>query len=236
VQALPFGLRSVQDVPAQVNPLAQSTFDAQVTLQAPSPHTYLPQVMLAPATQFPAPLHTDPAVNVDPVQVALPQLVPTVTCMQAPAPLQRPVFPQGGVAAQRAWGSAPPAATTAQVPLLPATLHAWQVPHDAVLQQTPSVQEFPVRQSALVVQIPPSGLKFPHLFVVRSQIVGATHSASEVHVMPQMVPLALHLNGAHDWVALAEQLPMPSQAPARVAVEVPAGHDGGRHCTPAAYF
>ncbi len=39
---------------------------------------------------------------VDPLQLAVPQLVPALLLRQAPAPLQVPSKPQGGLAAQRA--------------------------------------------------------------------------------------------------------------------------------------
>ena len=59
--------------------------------------------------------------------------------MQAPATSQVPVFPQVPPAAQRAWGSEIPLPTFAQVPR-PFRLQAWQVPQEAVVQQTPSTQ------------------------------------------------------------------------------------------------
>ena len=83
--------------------------------------------------------------------------------MQAPPPLQVPVLPQGGLAAHRPCGSAAPLATAAQVPS-PLTLHARQVPHALVEQQTPSTQlplahSWPVPQAAPLAfwgrQLPP---------------------------------------------------------------------------------
>ena len=72
-------------------------------------------------------------------------------CAQAPAPLQNPVLPQGGLAAQFG-GSATPFGTLLQVPL-PLRLHDWQAGQLAVLQQTPSTQlplahSFPPPQAA----------------------------------------------------------------------------------------
>jgi hypothetical protein len=59
---------------------------------------------------------------VDPVQVAEPQLVPVLVLRQAPAPSQVPSHPQGGLAAQRACGSALPVGTGWQEPALPVRL------------------------------------------------------------------------------------------------------------------
>jgi hypothetical protein len=52
---------------------------------------------------------------------------------QAPAPLQAPGAVQPG---ESSW----PEGVFAHVPTLPAMLHAWQVPPQEVLQQTPSTQ------------------------------------------------------------------------------------------------
>jgi hypothetical protein len=59
-------------------------------------------------------------------------------CVQAPLPLQVPVFPHAPLAAQLP-GSATPLATLAQVPVV-LTLQAWHVGQVEVVQQTPSVQ------------------------------------------------------------------------------------------------
>ena len=77
--------------------------------------------------------------------------------VQAPAPLQVPVLPQVVPVAQRACGSVTVLATLVQVPGLPVTLHDWQVPQLAVLQQTPSTQ-FPLPHSWFDRQATPSDL------------------------------------------------------------------------------
>jgi hypothetical protein len=79
-------------------------------------------------------------VKVEPLQEAVPQETPVPACWQAPAPLQAPVLPQGGFAAQNPCGSATPSATLVQLPALPPTLQAWQVAQAVALQQTPSTQ------------------------------------------------------------------------------------------------
>jgi hypothetical protein len=67
-------------------------------------------------------LQLDTGVYVDPVHEAVPQLTAVDACVQAPAPLQTPVLPQGGLGVQPL--SAVPEATFAQEPALAPTLHA----------------------------------------------------------------------------------------------------------------
>jgi hypothetical protein len=69
------------------------------------------------------------------------------------------------------------------------TLQAWQVPQEAVAQQTPSTQELPVRQSSSVVQASPRRCLSPHLFFWRSQIAGDRQSPSLTQVVLHAVPL-----------------------------------------------
>jgi hypothetical protein len=70
------------------------------------------------------------------VQDAVPQATLALACSQAPAPLQLPVLPQGGLAAQPPCGSTLPEPTLAHVPVE----HVWHRPHDEDAQQTPSTQ------------------------------------------------------------------------------------------------
>ena len=91
------------------------------------------------------------------MQVAAAQLTVVAACVQAPLPLQVPVLPQVPLAPQRACGSVTVLATLAQVPGLPATLQAMQVPQLAVLQQTPSMQ-LPLPHSWFERQATPSDL------------------------------------------------------------------------------
>jgi hypothetical protein len=104
------------------------------------------------AAQAPEPLQCDSGVKVEPLQVAVPQETLVPPNAQCPAPSQAPVFPQGGLAVHRPWGSVVLAGTLAQFPGLVARLHAWQVAHELELQQTPSTQLLPVRQSLVIVQ------------------------------------------------------------------------------------
>jgi hypothetical protein len=110
-------------------------------------------------TQIPAPEHFATGVKIEVValQEASPQLTLLAACVQAPAPLQAPVLPQGGAAAHCPEGAVVPAAIAAQVPRLPATLQALHVPHGPVPQQIPSVQK-PLIHWLAAVQVCPLGL------------------------------------------------------------------------------
>jgi hypothetical protein len=77
--------------------------------------------------------------------------------VQAPAPLQVPVLPQGAAELTAHWpaGAVALGASGAQVPAFPVTLQAWQVPQ-AVLdeQHTPSMQ-LPLLHSCPSTQVAP---------------------------------------------------------------------------------
>jgi hypothetical protein len=90
-------------------------------------------------------LQCEIGVKVDPEHDGVPHDTVVAACWQAPAPLQAPVLPHGGFGAHSACGSGAPSATAAQLPALVPTLHAWQSPHDGLLQQTPSTHALPVR-------------------------------------------------------------------------------------------
>jgi hypothetical protein len=129
-------------------------------------------------------------VYVEPVQEAVPHETLVAPCWHAPAPLQLPVLPQGGPAVQRPCGSVVPSGTLVQLPALPATLQAWQVPQALALQQTPSTQVALVKQSVVDEQGCPRRCLFPHLFVAGSQMFPGRQSASLVQAALQaVVPL-----------------------------------------------
>jgi len=91
--------------------------------------------------------------------------------------------------------------------------HDWQVPAQAVLQQTPCAQK-PETQAAPDVQVAPGG-SLPQLPLV--QLLGETQSALVVHVCLQApVP---HSNGSHIAVVAARQVPAPSQVRPCVSVD-----------------
>jgi hypothetical protein len=129
-------------VPWHVNGARQSPSPVHGdVLQAPVPQTYGVQVDDVAAAQAPVPLQCEIGVNVDPEQVAVPQETVVAASWQPAAPLQKPVLPQGGLAAQRFIGSALPSGTFAQLPALAPTLHAVHSEHALLTQQTPSTQK-----------------------------------------------------------------------------------------------
>jgi hypothetical protein len=103
-------------------------------------HMYGEQADVVAGAQAPLPVQCDNVVSVDPVHDAEPHVTVAAACRQAPAPLHAPVLPHGGLAEHPPRGSAAPSGTGAQLPGVAPTLHAWQRPHDMVLQQTPSTQ------------------------------------------------------------------------------------------------
>ena len=112
---------------------------------------------MAAVEQVPPPEQKAVGVNVVPLQAAGAQLTLVAAWVQAPLPLQLPVLPQVPLVAQRPCGSATVLGTLVQVPRLPETLQAWQVPHPSagvVLQQTPSMQA-PLLHSWLLRQTTP---------------------------------------------------------------------------------
>jgi hypothetical protein len=114
-------------------PDAQSVSALQAVLQVlfVSQTNRPPQVVGVGVPQAPAPVQVGAGVNVTPVQVALPHTTLVAACMQAPAPLQVPVFPQVPLGPHRACGSVTPLPTLEQVPA-PFRLQAWQVPQDGL--------------------------------------------------------------------------------------------------------
>lgn len=141
-------------------PLAQLlSTPVQVVVQAVAPQMYGAQPTVGWVTQLPllgVPEQCDTSVAVAPLQEGVPQLTLLAAWVQAPDPLQVPVFPQGGLAVQRLCGSLRPPVTLAQVPL-PLRLQAWQVPQALVEQQTPSMQ-LPLPHSWSVPQAVPRPL------------------------------------------------------------------------------
>jgi hypothetical protein len=139
----------------------------------------------------PAPLQAPTGVDVDPVQVGVPQLAPALVFRQAPAPSQVPSNPQGGLAAQRACGSALPVGTGWHEPAAPVRLQTRQVSQLADEQQTPSTQ-LPLAHSAAVPQIWPSRFN-PHEPAVQ-KLPGA-QSSLVAQTDTQVWVAALHANG-----------------------------------------
>jgi hypothetical protein len=186
VQAVPSGARLVQLPDWQVLPVTQSPSVRQLVRQPLPPQIKWPGHVWATWVHRPAPLQLL-TVAVDPVQVGAPQLVPALAFRHAPAPLQVPSNPQGGLAGQSWWGSAAPAATGWHEPAAPLTLQAWQVPQAEVEQQTPSTQK-PLEHCPPAEQLCPSRLT-PHDPAL--QVAGATQSVSPLQAPRQLLVVAL---------------------------------------------
>ena len=90
--------------------------------------------------QVPVPEQKEAGVKVAPLQAAAAQETLAAAWVQAPLPSQVPVLPQVPVDVHWPEGAAVPAGIAEQVPGLPETLQALQVPHGPLPQQTPSVQ------------------------------------------------------------------------------------------------
>ena len=133
--------------------------------------------------QVPVPLQVRAGVNVEPAQDAPTQTVPLAYRRQPPPPSQVPSVPQLAAPMSAHWPSgSSPAATSRQVPVVPARLQDRQLPVQAVRQQAPCSQK-PLPHSAAAVHAAPFG-RLPQLPPV--QTLGATQSASAVHVARQV--------------------------------------------------
>jgi len=126
----------------------------QAVLQAAVPHTNGVQLVTVALAQLPVPVQKAAAVATPLVHDGATHITEVDAWVQAPLPLQVPVLPHVPLAEQRACGSVTPAPTLAQVPS-PFRLQAWQVPQEAVEQQTPSTQ-LPLPHSCAVPQAIPS--------------------------------------------------------------------------------
>jgi len=229
VQAAPSTLRLVQLPDWQVYPVTQSAGAVQVARQVIPPHCRCPGQVCGVCTQVPAPSQAPTGVAIAPVQVAVPQLAPALVLRQAPAPLQVPSNPQGGLAAQRWCGSALPPGTGWHEPAFPVRLQTWQLPQLGAEQQTPSTQ-LPLEHSVPAEQICPSRFS-PH--EPPTQNSPGAQSVSPVQTATHVSVAALQANGKQGWVDAVLQTPAPSQVRARVAVVDPDGQLGGAHWMPA---
>jgi len=166
-QAAPLDL-SPHEPLLQVANGAQSALVAHVALQALAPQANGKQEVEPGVTQVPAPSQVDPGVKVVPLagQEAAAQAVPCWYFSQAPA-WHLPSVPHPCVpwSTQVPAGSGPEA-TAVQRPIEPAMAHDWQVPVQAVVQQTPCSQ-FPDMHSGSAEQKAPIGLR-PHELLVQT--------------------------------------------------------------------
>lgn len=169
----------------------QSLFVLQVVRQPVVPlQTYGEQLDVVWVPQVPAPVQSAGAVKVDPEHDGGRHWRVLDCCVQAPAPLQVPVFPQGGAAVHCVPGAGVPAGSGAQLPGWPLTLQAWQVGQVWLPQHTPSVQN-PLIHWFAAEQTCPLGFSAQLRLVPDPwQVNGATQSASPAHDVLQIPPLA----------------------------------------------
>jgi hypothetical protein len=183
-QAAPLALRFVQTFDIQVKPAAQSLASPQVVRQVATPQAKGAQLMDG-WTQAPAPLQLPAPVNVDPLQVAAPQLAVAAALRQEPLPSHLPLNPQGGFGGQPPCGSMSSATTGLHIPARPATLHDRQLPQLLESQQTPSTQ-WVLSHSAAAVHSWPRRFK-PHEPAL--QTLPGAQSPSLPQAALQVVPL-----------------------------------------------
>ncbi len=164
VHARPSGL-STQLPPWQVSGATQSPFTVQLVLHAPLAQAYGGHIFatVVDVVHIPLPLQVEGVNRFVPLHVCPEHAKPAICCWQAPAPLQSPVLPHGCdvLVGQSPLRPLEVFGKLAQVPGLPGRLHDLQVPHDIELQQTPSVQKFPGKQSPFTEQVCPSRFWVP---------------------------------------------------------------------------
>jgi hypothetical protein len=120
--------------------LQKESFEQVVPQTAPA-HWYAPHDVVAPALQVPAPSQVEAACSCAFEQLAARHWVPATHLRQAPAPSQVPSVPQLEAAeAVHSLRGLVPGSENLHVPTLFVALQVWQVPLQAVSQQTPSTQ------------------------------------------------------------------------------------------------
>jgi hypothetical protein len=178
-----------QTLPTQLKPATQSELPAQLVLHVVAPQTYGLHDFSIPAAHVPVASHRPATVWAPAMHESMPQTVPTAYLRHAPAPSHAPSRPQ--VEAPASLHCPPgscPSGTFLQVPSLPLIAHDLQVPVHAVMQQRPCAQIFELH-SASAPQIAPIGFG-PQLPLW--QLLGATQSASVMHVVRQVLPSVAH--------------------------------------------
>ena len=174
-------------VPWQVNGGWQCASIEQFVRQVVPPQRYGVQPDDVAAAQAPVPLQCEMGVYVDPVHDSVPHETVVAASWQPAAPLQKPVLPQGGFAAQRFDGSGLPSGTFAQLPALAPTLQDVHSEQALLTQQTLSTQNRPVWHSAVEAHACPGRFKVPQRLVLGSQVFGGRQSASPVQAARQAV-------------------------------------------------
>jgi hypothetical protein len=168
-------------------PCVQCMFEVQLVRHwVPfSLQVYCPHRRVTGAGQVPLPSQVAASVSTPPAHEAARQEVPE-SLRQAPAPLQKPSFPQGseGTGMHMPLGSAPPLGTLLHVPTAPATLQLLQLSVQALLQHTPSTQLPDMHSVPTVHWLPATFL--PQLLALHCP--GGTHCASAVHEVKHADP------------------------------------------------
>jgi hypothetical protein len=175
-------------------------------------HWYAPHDVAAPALHTPAPLQVDAVFTVEFAQPAGTQTVPAANLRHAPAPSQKPSSPQVEAAdAEHSVRGFVPGSANLHVPRLSVAAQVWQVPPQALLQQTPSMQKPLVQSPAPPHAVPfaSCGTQWP-----AAQWLPAVQSLFEPHVDAHAV--APHMYAPQDAAVAAWQVPAPSQARAGV--------------------
>jgi hypothetical protein len=178
-------------------PATQSTSERQVTTQARVVRSQLngAQIVAGPGLQRPRPSQTLTSTTAASAHAPALHTVPSTYMRQAPLPSQVPSSPQldmADAAQSAAARGAPPAGTAVQMPGDPWTLHAMQVPVQAVLQQTPSTQK-PLWQS----------LSQPHVSAIIPALVPPAVQPPGLSADPSRLPVPLFDDPPHPAAATA---------------------------------
>jgi hypothetical protein len=160
----------------------------QLVRQVPSAQVDGAQEIGAPATQVPSPSQLLGGIRLaGPAQLGCAHTVPAAYLVQAPWPLQKPLWPQVsmGSTRQSSCRSLAPAGTAEHSPALSGRLQATQAPVQATLQHTPSAQNPDSHCSASVQATP--GARFaqaPAEQQIPCSHSPVLHSLSQVQICP----------------------------------------------------
>jgi hypothetical protein len=197
-------------------------------LQLVVPHTYGVHERNIPGAHVPAASQRPATRSAPAVHESIPHTVLTAYLRQAPMPLHIPSSPQVAAVSSAHWPCRSwPSGTLRQVPSLPATAQERHVPVHVVPQHLPCAQNVELHSSPLP-QVAPIGF-LPQL--PATQLLGATQSASDVHVVRQVLPSGAHWNGVQGSVVAPEQPPALSHVP--VVVRMNPTQASAAHTTPA---
>ncbi len=179
----------VQTLPMQLKPETQSAAVVQLVLQFVVPQTYGLHDRSIPAAHVPAASQRPATRSAPALHESMPQTVPTAYLRQAPMPLHWPSRPQVAMPSSaqspcRSW----PSGTFRHIPSLLGTAHDLHAPVQFVEQHLPCEQNVELH-SAPAPQLAPIGF-LPHMLL--TQLLGATHSASDAQLVRQVLPSGAH--------------------------------------------